>query len=1364
MQGDLFAGRYSFVRRISAGAGGEVFLVEDRTSGSRCALKVLPGQGGPDRHEQLHAEFAQLTLLSHPNIVHVFDAGVSSAGTWAGRPFVVMAFVDGATLAETIAACTVPADRLAQFYRAAEALADALAYLHGQGIVHGDISPANVRCGDDGKPILIDFGLAERRDDPAANPRFTVSGTLGFIAPEALLGERGPAGDLFALGATLYDAWAGTPPFGTGMEAVQRAWQGLPPPPSLLHPGLPAGWDRLLLRLLSPTVEGRQGSARELLREIRQESGQSVSVEADLATPFPVGDPLAGVIVGRKKEEETLFHHLELLSEGAASASVVAIVGPPGSGRKTLIRHTLRQARLAILSRSISGFDIEERSCSDLLADVSVRLDDPSSLQESAGKFQEHLARLIATLEKRALARPLCLVLGGSTEDEALATAVAWNPPNGRLLVVVSCQQPLQREGCVAIPVGPLSRESIAEMARRGAGVVPPEAVLDNLVAASAGMAGVVALLVRAWIRNVRDGNAQTPSWLDGDADLDRLLTASFAALSRSARLFVAEVALSSSRRKTFSTDVAITGAGREALAAGWLTSDGAALPSSLHLETLWRGVAEDEALKALARQAIPQLEHAPSRLAEVRYALGDYGEASAGFWKGMREAHACGAWSRVVYLGRRARTASPGSGTQADHLLLANALGVLGHYDEALALLNAAGPSDTPQAAARLAERKAWLLGRRGDLEGARRVLDHAIDHIPAEGEDALLLRARLARMLVSSGRFAEAFAAAKPALQAPSGAGFAATESAVLALAFAGEIGNARDLLAGLKPETIDASDRSLFGRAHALAGLVFQLEGRPLQAAEAYRKAVADYDHASDLHGSAAATFNLGCTLAETGNYTDAIAALEGAIRDLGRLGAVTDHALAVFNVGQLFLQLGEPEAVGRAIRQLEDDARASGAEPLQAYGVLLSADLQRKRRAVEDSMGSYTAAAQAFTLLGMQPMAELARLGQSDCLVMKGDFSGARAILDAISPAAAEDQAKPGPPSSGAELLLLARARLAIADVGTSRAQAGVLAEKIFHLANAAKVLGRRPMAWRMASLAAGLFSRSQDERAGASRWFAQTVFQEIKMNTPAKYWSGLASEAEISALDRPLGDSQGMGQMVERATLLEGRLRRLLRINKRLNSDLRLSRVLETIIDTVIELTDAERGFLLLKDGNGDLVVKVARNIEQTSLEGPDFVLSRSIAQRAADSGEPVITVDAAGDSRFSEHLSVNDLHLRSVLAVPLLVKGHVVGTLYVDHRLRKGVFGDDELAMVMDFAEQGAIAIENARLVSELRRREQQVQSLNRRLEQELRVQEATLSHVRVELKESRHVAALRYDYREIVGRSPQHARPVSTS
>jgi transcriptional regulator with GAF, ATPase, and Fis domain/tetratricopeptide (TPR) repeat protein len=1361
---EILAERYRLIRKLSGGASGEVFLAEDLTDGRQWALKLVPENVEPAALVRLRAEFVRLTELSHPNIVHVNDAGVSATGSSAGRAFFVMEYVTGLTLAETLSSA-VAAHRLEKFSLAAEALADALAYLHGQGVLHGDISPANIRCDNTGKPVLIDFGLAECKTSPESRSSFAASGTLGFLAPEALLGERGPAGDLFALGATLYDAWAGTPPFGVGLEAIRRIWQGPPPAPSSLHPGLPRELDRLLLRLIAPAVEDRPSSARELLREIRHQiPARPVSVEADLAVPFPVGDPLAGVVVGRSEEEAKLRRLFERLSEGTADASVVAVVGAPGSGRRTLIRRALRDARLAILSQSLAAFDIEERECSQLLAATaaSFGVAGPVTEQEHANQAsRETLARLISTLEEHSSSRPLCLVLAGSPEDESLATAVACNPPSGRLLVVLPSERAPEREGCLAITLGPLTRKSIAEIARRGAGVDPPATILNEIATTSGGQAGAVALLVRNWIGNLRDGRPHTLTLMDGDPDLGRLLDGSFATLTKAARAFVVATVLACEDCPPMHGLERMTAAAaeREAMSAGWLVPDSANLPSDLHWSALWRALARDEELRFVVRRASAALTDKDPRWAEIRHALGEDAKAAAAFWRGMLEATALGSWSRAVHLGRRAREIGPKTGAWADHLAFANALGVLGHYDEALALLDGCDGSSEAGAAAKLAERKAWLLGRRGDPEAAREIVEEALGRLEPGAEDSLLLRARLARMLVSSGRFAEAFAAVEPAIHVQSGAGLAARESAVLALAYGGKLGDAQELLGSLRSDTQDARDRSLAARAAALDGLVQQLAGRPTQAAEAYQSALKDYESARDLHGAANATFNLGCTLAETGNYTGAIDALERAIRDLGRLGAITDHALAVFNVGQLFLQLGDLESAGRSVRRLEDDAKASRVEAFQGYAWLLNAELQRKRRTT-DCVGSYTRAGEIFTRLKMQAMAEVASLGRAECLAGQSAFAEARAILLKFEDhGGAAESGGDGSASPRAELVALARARVAIADSGTSDSAVLARADELSRFAGKAKVLGRRPTAWRMASLAAKLFARAGDSHKDTAQAFARSVFEEVKMNTPAKYWPGLESDVEAPASDdrRRNGKNDGtdVAELVERKSLLEGRLRRLLRINKRLNSDLRLSRVLETIIDTVIELTDAERGFLLLKDSDGDLVVKVARNIDQTSLEGPDFALSRSIAKQAADNGQPVITVDAAGDSRFSELLSVSDLHLRSVLAVPLIVKGDAVGTIYVDHRLRKGVFGDDELAMVMDFADQGAIAIENARLVSELRRREQQVQSLNRRLERELRVQEAALSDVRVELKESRQAAALRYDYRRIVGQAP---------
>jgi transcriptional regulator with GAF, ATPase, and Fis domain/tetratricopeptide (TPR) repeat protein len=1345
---------------LSAGAQGEVFLVEDTTQGSRCALKLLPAQASATH---LLGEFARLTELAHPNIVRVLDAGVLGSGQAAGRAFLVTEYLAGPTLADSLPSDS-PVARFTQFSHAAEALADALAYLHGRGILHGDLSPANVRCDAAGRPILIDFGLAEQGPPATLSGQEGVTGTLGFIAPEALLGERSPAGDLFALGATLYDAWAGAPPFGLGIEAVRRAWQGPPPPPSALHPGLPPAWDHLLLRLLAAAVEDRPSSAREALQDIRRMlPDRSVDVATDLAAPFPAGDPFAGVLVGRSEEEATLRRHIERLAQGAATVCVVCVAGSPGSGRHALIGRALREARLSTLSQAMDAVDIDEGECAELVAraTAAVAQPSPSSLVEPAGEARERLACLVADLEQRASNRPLCLALAGSPEDEMLALAVAGNPPSGRLLLLLPCDRPTAGTGIAAIQLGPLSREAIAELVRRSAGMEAPAAVLDQLMTASAGVAGVAVLLLRSWIESIREGKPPTVEAFAGGHDMAHLLDVSFSSLSEAARARVLRVALAvdkpldAGEAGAKDRESSAIEAEREARAAGWLVDPAtAAMPSDAHRAALWRALAADARLGSLARQAVGRLPAGDPRLAEVQLALGERGKAAASFWQAMQAATARMAWSKVAHFGLRARGAAGGAATNAQRLTLANALGILGRYDEALETIEGCATHGAPDTTAEVAERKAWILGRRGDPEAARRQLEEALARLPAEGDDALLLRSRLARLLVASGRYTDAFATAEPALGAQSAAGMVARESAVLALAYAGKLEAAEKLLGGLRAEAGQVADRARAARVAALEGLVRQLGGRPLEAASSYQRAVTDYEQLRDLHGAAAATFNLGCTLAEIGDYGGAITAFERAIRELGRLGAVTDHALAVFNVGQLFLQLGDVDAAGRAIERLRGDAETSRVDAFAGYAELLTAELQRRRRALPECVRSYASAGAVFARLGMQSMAAIAGLGQAEALAEQGRFGVARARLrESEAPASVSPGATTDTPL--AEVLALASARIALADPGASAAEVVTLAEALAQRAGAGRSLGRLPAAWHLASLAARLFARGADARKDAQMDFARKCFEEVKMKTPAKYWPGLESDGEARVLVPSAGDGKGTAALVERSSLLEGRLRRLLRINKRLNSDLRLSRVLETIIDTVIELTDAERGFLLLKDGGGDLVVKVARNIDQTTLDGSGLSLSRSIAKQAADTGEPVITVDAAGDSRFSEHLSVSDLHLRSVLAVPLAVKGTVVGTIYVDHRLRKGVFGEDELAMVLDFAEQGAIAIENTRIISELRRREQQVQSLNRRLERELRVQEAALSDARIELKESRQAAALRYDYRQIVGQSP---------
>jgi sigma-B regulation protein RsbU (phosphoserine phosphatase) len=175
-----------------------------------------------------------------------------------------------------------------------------------------------------------------------------------------------------------------------------------------------------------------------------------------------------------------------------------------------------------------------------------------------------------------------------------------------------------------------------------------------------------------------------------------------------------------------------------------------------------------------------------------------------------------------------------------------------------------------------------------------------------------------------------------------------------------------------------------------------------------------------------------------------------------------------------------------------------------------------------------------------------------------------------------------------------------------------------------------------------------------------------------------------------------------------------RLALLYRLSQAFNSSLDLDEVLNRVIDEVIAATRAERGFVMLHEADGRLVFRVARGMEQHTIDDPQFQISRSVVERVAREGQPILTSDAQRDDRFSMRPSVKVLGLRSILCVPLKTKEEVSGVVYVDNRLQVGIFTQADLELLTAIASSAAIAIENARLY--------QVAVEKGRLERELQV------------------------------------------
>ena len=202
---------YEVEEELGRGGVGVVYRARHLRLDRTVALKMLLAgpYARPEERERFLREAQALAGLRHPNIVQVHDFG-----ELGGLPYFAMEYVEGGSLAQRLAGTPLPPREAAAL---AATLAEAVEAAHRSGIVHRDLKPANVLLTDAGTPKIGDFGLARRLDGgPGATLTGTALGTPSYMAPEQARGQAraiGPAVDVYALGAILYELLTGRPPF-----------------------------------------------------------------------------------------------------------------------------------------------------------------------------------------------------------------------------------------------------------------------------------------------------------------------------------------------------------------------------------------------------------------------------------------------------------------------------------------------------------------------------------------------------------------------------------------------------------------------------------------------------------------------------------------------------------------------------------------------------------------------------------------------------------------------------------------------------------------------------------------------------------------------------------------------------------------------------------------------------------------------------------------------------------------------------------------------------------------------------------------------------------------------------------------------
>lgn len=1243
-----------------------VYAGSDRLSGERSvAIKVATRPDGPIA-DGLRREFALLYGLRHPHIAATLAFGEIAAPEVSGEllrgaPFVVQEQAPGRT--GTRCGALAP-DEVATV---GIQIASALATLVANGLRHGDVTPNNIMVTPQGDATLIDFGLARTLSERSPS----ASGTLRYLAPEAMRGDAQAASDIYGLGATLYQLANGHPP---------RGEHGHPLTSPILGD---------VIKAMTAVDPKRRPSAEECFDWLADFIGTRSPAMSALRDH---SQPVLRVSSPRLREQIDRFSG----SDDAKGSRRLAIGGAPGSGKSALLYDAIAHA----VHRGLR-----------LLSSVPVRGSDAfrvveEQLGETRGSSRWLRFRTIA----ESLGHDPCMIavddLEPDTDFKAFVDFALRLGSNGPRLLVVAVTDtyppdvttaPLEADVAEQTlkrlrPLRSSDREALPSLLRASGGLLAPFVAMvqrypgDTLVEAAsqgsleppflehdASLPSIEALQVIAQLHDPFD-----PQTL-GTTFSELPIGATLAHLSERGDVSIASRGAVISRRvrRTYAGEVA----------------------SSLRQRLLDHG-RRFELLETVARLEAMNRQN----WSTVAPTLIDCGRTST---VDGRYEDALDTYAFIL-------ENEPGSVEAKTEL--ARILAEHGQLTDALTLLENGTSSSERLAYAEL-------------LQRAGRYFESA-DRAPLESENDVLrehAEAVHAQSTMLAGRYQDAADFTQSKLDARPDHRYRAELLDVLAMVafYTGDVHRACELLedASAIAQNLQPSDRAERIQSHL--AICLHKAGDPERAEQSYRVAIDGARKRGDLPSQLLRQINLATLLQERGRFTEAIQSYRTA-DDLARI--VDDRRArvrTVMNLANLYGWLGENlRALELAQSVMEDSRQVGMHSELGALTLICAeqqialsrlADASETLRTLDGSEDDNSLAQAEHRLLCAQLALRERKPAEAATLALQSAQSAAQAGRESL------------------ELSALTFACLAWAD-GAGLSDTRVPKE----MGRAEKLAARRAdpdAGWIIARCHAQLLAQAGRSNA-AIMDEARHLLSSARSRLSAKQESAYFSLWYREAAYLDLTTSTDTRSSTEDRRDFD----RLLAINRELARDHDPQRLLDRIIDAAIALSGAERGFIVLcHDSNSaedKLEVYLGRNVERESLDGEG--LSRSIAAQAIQTNAAVTTVDASGDERFRAAMSVHELKLRSVLCLPLSTGAEALGALYLDHRLRAHAFNDADVALLSAFGDQAAIALANARLVSELdakarelERSRREVEELNQRQQRELEVRAAELAHAR---------------------------------
>jgi len=1305
---------------LGQGAQGQVYAAHDELTDDEVVVKQVHG----GQEASLCGEYRLLSQLHHPNIV-----GVRDLLTVDEQPFMVQDRVQGLDFVRWArgtdrlvgAAPPVCALTTAEIERACLGFAATLRglqYLHTQGVVHRDVKPDSLLVGPGQIGVLpalrvVDFGLA--RLAPAAE----TAGTLEYAAPEVKAGAPATAAsDLFSLGVVVYEAVTGELPL-----SPDRGDE-------LAH--VPALLREILADLMHPEAAHRP-TAEQLLQSLGRLLSRSLQLSAEeLAGDYYPHAPLVGRDAALARLEQGMAQVARRHAQPSDRPVSAVALHLSGMGKTMVLRQACAPARLAGLEV------VTASSLHGLLAVLDVH--GPCS------DAQRLATELVDSLLQRLKAHPVLLALDGWRDDgpvgqaflaqltrllglEAASTLVVWandRPPTGS-------EVPFEQ-----ITLEPLDADQLDQVVRRMLWHLPRSAWSDwPLQTRTGGDPRLLVELVRAQIE------AGLPAAVVEAPRLESLVKRRLGGLTDAQRELLAIVAHSPVPIPPTVLSAVAPDRGQllgQLLEHGFLT-----LAAEGHVAVA------SVSLGRQARHAIPEAERP---LLHQRF---------ADAWRGS-------AWVRPAVVGHhliRAGAVEQG----VEQLLQAS------FPEEAdLALAAERLPLDSPQRKqvqrrrARQARaggdtERAMELARDQPLLQAELLLDggqpvpalellHGVPRTPR----GTLLAARCHFLL---GDYARAIAEAGHASrgsQTDVDTAVMLDNLAALSLIYTGQVEQGAHRVQHAIPLARRLDDLDPLARLLNSLGIAQQRLGRFEEAERAYTECLALSRRMGDLRFAATSALNLGTLAHHRLELATALQKYAEASALAHRAGAGTTLALALANEGNLRLMLGDLTGAEADLDTAATIATDGGAGGVLGHVQLYRGELLLARGDAAAAAGCLDEARRCFD--SSDTAGQLAAdLLQGEVLLQQEQPEAARSLAARLL----QQMAAQEPERWRAHLLL-----------GEACLRDGHGVDAVYQLELGLAHARRQQSEWFF--LVHGLLARahaipdSQEsppvagpgpERQGDQVAFhareADRLLEQLRQRVPLEHRPSFDDSWRVQRVVRAL---QGLPRGAASDGPSAEQLRRLLEINKELGRQRSVELLLGRILEGAIDLTGAERGFVLIDEGKG-LRVAASRNMDHESVRRGMKKFSHTIARMAMDQQRPVVAADAQDDERFGERLSIHGLKLRAVLCVPMRAGDHTRGALYVDNRFQADAFQPGHVTLMEAFADQAGIALDSARLLQEstehreaLARARDELARLNRQLEVQVSRQAQELSEITVRLRSQEEELVRRFNAANLAGRS----------